>query len=138
MHALHHHQPHQPKRAVGLACRCRGEHDTPGLHTAIPLIAVRATATVTDVVCEVNLTQRYRNDEEHPIEAVYTFPLDARAAVCRFEAEVDGHRWVGRVMPDDEARDTYDDAIASGGGAYLLEQSTHTAAPSGPINGLHC
>ncbi len=92
-------------------------------HTNIPLVGVKASATITDVACEVTLVQRYRNDEEVPLEVGYTFPLDSRAAVCRFEVELDGKRVVGSVLPHAQARDAYDDAIAEGSGAYLLEQS---------------
>jgi hypothetical protein len=101
-------------------CRPRVEE---GEHIKIALVGVKAIATVTDVTCEVTLVQRYRNDEEVPLEVGYIFPLDSSAAVCRFEVELDGKRVVGKVMPNAEARDAYDDAIAEGSGAYLLEQS---------------
>lgn len=111
--------------AFGLRCRWQRERENqPATHGRIPLTGVRAEATVTDVACEVRLTQRYRNDEDQPLEVAYTFPVDSRAAVCGFEAEIDGRKLIGKVMSVTEARETYDDAIASGGGAYLLEQST--------------
>ncbi|ELR24909.1 von Willebrand factor type A domain containing protein [Acanthamoeba castellanii str. Neff] len=127
-------RPRLVRPAFGLRCRCGHvarstgraqalqyrEEEEP--HTNIPLVGVKASATITDVACEVTLVQRYRNDEEVPLEVGYTFPLDSRAAVCRFEVELDGKRVVGSVLPHAQARDAYGDAIAEGSGAYLLEQ----------------
>ena len=45
----------------------------------------------------VTVSQRYVNRESHPIEAVYLFPLDEGAAVCGFEAVIDGTLVVGEV-----------------------------------------
>ena len=57
-----------------------------------------------------------------PIEAVYEFPLEANASVCGFVAEIDGQRIVGTLKEKETAREEYDEAIAAGDGAYLLEQ----------------
>ena len=50
------------------------------------------------------------------------FPLDERAAVCGFEAEIDGVVTKGVVQEKQQARDTYNQAVAQGDGAQLLEQ----------------
>ena len=50
------------------------------------------------------------------------FPLDERAAVCGFEAEIDGVVTKGVVQEKEQARDTYHQAVAQGDGAQLLEQ----------------
>jgi Ca-activated chloride channel family protein len=88
----------------------------------IPLVGVAVEAQVRACAARVTLRQRYRNQEEHPIEAVYVFPLDEGAAVCGFEAELDGRRVVARVEGRDSAFTRYDDALALGHGAYLLDQ----------------
>jgi hypothetical protein len=51
----------------------------------------------------------------------YIFPVDDAAAVCSFEAVVNGVVIEGVVKENEEAKEIYDDAIASGKGAYLLE-----------------
>jgi len=56
------------------------------------------------------------------VEAIYVFPLDEHAAVCEFEADVQGKRIVGVVKPKDRALKEYHQAISRGDGAYLLEQ----------------
>ncbi len=49
--------------------------------------------------------------------------MDPKAAVSGFWAEIDNNRVEGVVKEKEEAKNTYDDAIASGHGAYLLEES---------------
>jgi len=88
----------------------------------VPLVGVVARAEIRDYACRLVLSQRFRNDEDRPIEAVYKFPLDEGAAVCGFEVEIDGHRIVGRVEEREKAFETYDEALAVGNGAYLLDE----------------
>jgi hypothetical protein len=88
----------------------------------IPLEGVRVEARIRDFCARVTVSQRYRNTEDAPLEAVYVFPLDEGAAVCGFEALIDGTHVVGRVKEREEAFAAYDDAMALGHGAYLLDQ----------------
>ena len=68
------------------------------------------------------MTQRFVNREATPIEAVYLFPLDEGAAVCGFEALIDGTLVVGESMEREAAFAKYDDAMQEGHGAYLLDE----------------
>jgi len=88
----------------------------------VPLLGVRVEAEIKDYAARVVLVQRYRNDETQPIEAVYKFPLDEAAAVCAFEATIDDRRVVGQVEEREKAFEKYDEAMAAGHGAYLLDQ----------------
>jgi len=88
----------------------------------VPLVGVVARAEIRDYACRLVLSQRFRNDEDRPIEAVYKFPLDEGSAVCAFEVEIDGRRIVGRVEEREKAFETYDEALAAGHGAYLLDE----------------
>ena len=88
----------------------------------VPLVGVRVEAEIRDYGVRVVVIQRYRNDESQPIEAVYKFPLEEGAAVCGFEATIDGRRVVGHVEEKEKAFVEYDEAMASGHGAYLLDQ----------------
>ncbi len=92
------------------------------LPTPVPLCGVSVEAKVDGAASVVTLRQRFRNDETKPIEAVYVFPLPTHAAVCGFVAEVDGRRIVGEVEEREKAFDRYDDAIADGHGAFLVDQ----------------
>ncbi len=88
----------------------------------VPLLGVTVEADVKDFASRVVMTQRYRNSETQPIEAVYVFPLEEGAAVCGFAAVIDGVHVEGQVQEREEAFERYDDALAAGHGAYLLDQ----------------
>jgi hypothetical protein len=88
----------------------------------VPLEGVRVEAKVRDYCTRVTVSQRYRNTKTTPIEAVYVFPLDEAAAVCGFEALIGETHVVGHVKDRERAFAEYDDAIAAGHGAYLLDQ----------------
>jgi Ca-activated chloride channel family protein len=88
----------------------------------VALTGIAITADVRSLCAKVTVAQRYVNRESQPIEAVYVFPLDEGAAVCGFEAIIDGTLVVGEVKPRDEAFRLYDDAIETGHGAYLLDE----------------
>jgi Ca-activated chloride channel family protein len=93
-----------------------------GSGRSIPLDHVRVEAHVVDLCARVTVHQSYRNQETVPLEVVYVFPLDEGAAVCGFEATVDGVRYVGRAMERDEAFKQYDDALEAGHGGFLLDE----------------
>jgi Mg-chelatase subunit ChlD len=91
-------------------------------HAHVPLTGVSIEAEITGLSARVAVAQRYVNRETKPIEAVYVFPLDEGAAVCGFEAVVDGTLVVGEVHERDKAFEIYDDAMADGHGAFLLDE----------------
>jgi hypothetical protein len=103
-----------PRVTSGLVARQSGE--------SIPLEHVRVDANVVDFCARVTVHQRYKNREDVPLEVVYVFPLDEGAAVCGFEATVDGVRYVGRAMERDKAFKEYDDALEAGHGGFLLDE----------------
>jgi Vault protein inter-alpha-trypsin domain/von Willebrand factor type A domain len=88
----------------------------------VALAGVAITADVRGLCAKVTVAQRYINRESQPIEAVYVFPLDEGAAVCGFEAIIDGTLVVGEVKEREEAFRMYDDAMEAGHGAYLLDE----------------
>ncbi|KAF7350214.1 hypothetical protein MVEN_01324500 [Mycena venus] len=92
---------------------------------SLPLLSVHAAASIKELAAQVNLTQTYRNDAKFPIEAKYSFPIPARAAVSSFTMiKQDGTRVVGSVLEKFEARKTYDAAVSHGQQASLMEQQT--------------
>jgi Ca-activated chloride channel family protein len=88
----------------------------------VPLSGVSIAADISNFCARVSVTQRYVNRESSPIEAVYVFPLEEGAAVCGFEAIIDGTLVIGEVKERDEAFRMYDDAIERGDGAFLLDE----------------
>lgn len=93
----------------------------------VPLESIKIQVDVQGFTAHVLATMKYTNKDENPIEAIYIFPLDEQAAVCGFQATIDGRTIVAEVQEKQEARDTYDDAISSGQSAFLLEESDESS-----------
>jgi hypothetical protein len=89
----------------------------------VALAGVAIAADIRGLCAKVTVAQRYINREAHPIEAVYVFPLDEGAAVCGFEAIIDGTLVVGEVKERDEAFRIYDDAMEAGHGRTCSTRS---------------
>ncbi|XP_040196486.1 protein mono-ADP-ribosyltransferase PARP4 isoform X2 [Rana temporaria] len=88
----------------------------------IPLESIHVKARLKDLAAQVIIFQTYKNNSLFPIEAKYVFPLDETAAVCGFEAFINGKHIVGEVKEKQEAHREYRTAISQGHGAYLMDQ----------------
>lgn len=88
----------------------------------LPLRGTDVSARISGRVAEVMVTQRFENDGETPIEAVYLFPLPPDAAVDRMEMRVGDRVVRGVIRERQEARRTYEQARSEGRRAALLEQ----------------
>ncbi|XP_057306534.1 protein mono-ADP-ribosyltransferase PARP4-like isoform X3 [Hydractinia symbiolongicarpus] len=93
----------------------------------IPLTAVHVRAKLQDLASEVVVLQAYTNESTVAIEAKYVFPLDSMAAVCGFEAFINGKHIIGHVKEKEQARKEYKEAISKGHGAYLMEEQEEQA-----------
>ncbi|KAM6416635.1 protein mono-ADP-ribosyltransferase PARP4 [Pluvialis apricaria] len=92
------------------------------LGNPIPLEGVFIKARIIDFVAQVVMFQTYTNQNSKPIEAKYVFPLDDKAAVCGFEAFINGKHVIGEVKEKKQAHREYRKAISQGDGAYLMDQ----------------
>ena len=90
----------------------------------VPLEAVHIRAQLIDLAAKVVVLQAYTNKSSIPIEAKYVFPLDDMAAVCGFEAFINGKHIVGQVKEKEQAHREYKEAISKGHGAYLMDEET--------------
>ncbi|XP_062605822.1 uncharacterized protein LOC134267631 isoform X2 [Saccostrea cucullata] len=88
----------------------------------IPLRGVHIRAKVMDMVAKVVVLQAYKNKITEPIEAKYVFPLDETAAVCGFEAFINGKHIIGEIKEKKTAHREYREAISKGHGAYLMDE----------------
>lgn len=93
-----------------------------GALAPVPLTGVSVDADVSGLCATVAVAHRYENREGKPVEAVYVFPLPEGAAVCGFEAIVDGTLVVGEVREREQAFEEYDRAMEEGHGAFLLDE----------------
>ncbi|XP_056320851.1 LOW QUALITY PROTEIN: protein mono-ADP-ribosyltransferase PARP4-like [Danio aesculapii] len=88
----------------------------------LPLQAVNVKCKLMDLLCQAIIFQTYTNQSAVPIEAKFVFPLEETAAVCGFEAFINGKHVIGKVKEKEQARKEYKQAIEKGHGAYLMDQ----------------
>ncbi|XP_053398285.1 protein mono-ADP-ribosyltransferase PARP4-like [Mercenaria mercenaria] len=105
------------KVKAGLVCN----DDVP-----VNLKSVHVRAKLMDLASEVIVLQEYENNSKNPLEAKYVFPLGDLAAVCGFEAFINGKHIVGEVKEKEQAHKEYKKAISEGHGAYLMDQDEET------------
>src|ERR1044072_8627236 len=87
-----------------------------------PLKHTDVQAEISGFQSRVNVTQEFENPFKEKIEAVYTFPLPANAAVDDMTMVV-GERTVrGKILRREEAQAVYDAAKSGGQVASLLDQ----------------
>lgn len=89
----------------------------------VALTGLVVDARIDGAMSEIRVAQSYRNAEKEPIEAVYTFPLPLDAVLLDIAVDIGDRRLRGTIQPLDQARDTYEDAIEGGDGAFMLEQT---------------
>ncbi|XP_029436851.1 von Willebrand factor A domain-containing protein 5A-like isoform X2 [Rhinatrema bivittatum] len=88
----------------------------------VPLKGISVDVQVRGFVADVSATLKYKNEEQNPLEAFFVFPMDSDSAVYSFEALVDGKRIVAEIQEKKKAHQTYEDALAQGQEAFLLEE----------------
>ncbi|XP_053871480.1 protein mono-ADP-ribosyltransferase PARP4 isoform X2 [Malaclemys terrapin pileata] len=97
-----------------------GLQDTSG--NPVPLEDIHIKGRIIDFIAQIVVFQTYTNQNNNSIEAKYVFPLDGTAAVCGFEAFINGKHIVGKVKEKAQAHKEYREAISRGDGAYLMDQ----------------
>ncbi len=95
---------------------------TDGARRPLPMVASDLQVTVRGTIAQVHHLQRFVNESTTPIEALYTFPLPADAAVGAMTMRLDARTIRAQIARRAEARAAYAKARASGRTAALLEQ----------------
>lgn len=95
----------------------------------VPLLSVKAHTTILNTASRTTLTQTFVNPNQDSTleELVYQFPLYDGVSVVSFTCTVGGRVIRGVVKERQEAKQTYNDAIAQGQTAGLMEQSLDAA-----------
>ncbi|MEU5876940.1 VIT domain-containing protein [Spirillospora sp. NPDC047279] len=88
----------------------------------LPLDLVDVHAAITGLAAGIEVVQGFRNPFDVPLEATYIFPLPDRAAVTAMRMEAADRVIEGTLKERAEARQVYDDAIASGRRAAIAEE----------------
>jgi Ca-activated chloride channel family protein len=91
-------------------------------HGNLPLELLDVQAKITGLIADVELTQRFVNPHDDPIEATYVFPLPDRGAVTRMRMEADDRVVEGVLEERSKARAAYSQAIAAGKRASIAEE----------------
>ncbi len=87
-----------------------------------PLEHTAVEVDISGFISRVKVTQTFRNPTKEKIEAVYVFPLPHEAAVDDMTMVIGERRIVGLIKRRDDARSIYEQALAAGQAAALLEQ----------------
>jgi len=88
----------------------------------VPLRSVAFEGAVSGAHARACVRQTFVNEEAQPVEAVYTFPLPSDAVLVAFSMRCGGRALSGAVREREEAFRAYDEALAQGHGAALVEQ----------------
>jgi Ca-activated chloride channel homolog len=87
-----------------------------------PLEHTDVEGWITGDIARVRVTQRFSNPYDHPIEAVYVFPLPENSAVNDMLMQIGPRTIRGLIKKREEAKQIYETAKAAGKTASLLEQ----------------
>ncbi|MDP9075321.1 MAG: VIT and VWA domain-containing protein [Actinomycetota bacterium] len=88
----------------------------------LPLVAMTVVADITGLLSATTIRQTFANPHACPIEAQYIFPLPDRAAVTGLAVTIGSRHIAGLLQERQAARQAYDDALAAGQRAALMEQ----------------
>jgi Ca-activated chloride channel homolog len=89
--------------------------------TTVPLQRVTAHGRLEGLVFELTVEQRYRNDTDRNVEAVFTFPLPLRAVLLGFDLEIGARKLKAQAVARQVASERYEQAIDQGDTAALIE-----------------
>lgn len=88
----------------------------------VPLKSVEVTGNINGLTCQWEMIQKFVNTEDKAIEAVFSFPLPSDATLSRLKILTGKRTIVATPEEREKAFEQYDEAIAQGDGAFLLDQ----------------
>lgn len=94
---------------------------------ALTLEGVRFEGALRGTLFEANLEQRFANPFDRHVELVYTFPLPLAAVLLGVEVQIGDRYLSGGVVEKKQAEQGYEDALAEGNTAILLEQNSDSS-----------
>lgn len=97
-------------------------HGSSGAQLVLPLRETDVELTLTAGVLEASVTQKFTNPTTNRLEAVYIFPLPARAAVSDMELQIGDRILRSQVKEKLQAKQVYEEAKKAGKRTALLEQ----------------
>ncbi len=95
---------------------------TQALEPELPLAGARLSVVARGGLARVVCEQRFANRGTEPLHVTYSLPLPADAAVAAFAFRIGERRIVGEVDRRRAARERFEEALAEGRSAAILEQ----------------
>lgn len=95
---------------------------TAGHSQHMTLRAMDMSVQLQDTCALVQQTQRWQNSERVNIEAIYSFPLPAKASLLDVSVTLNDRLIVAKVVEARQAERRYEEAMVEGDTAMLLEQ----------------
>lgn len=89
---------------------------------SIPLTKIVYEAKVAGTMASVTSRQVYKNENTVPVEAIYVFPLPDEASVVGCTVTIGKKKIEAELKEQKQARQEYEDALAKGHHAALVEQ----------------
>jgi len=99
-----------------------GMYPQGGAGTPFVMLDSDVTVRVRGPIVEATITQTFKNDTDRVTEATYIFPLPPDAAVSAMEITTGNRTIRAAIEARDKAVARYEEAVAKGVGAALLEQ----------------
>lgn len=121
-------------RTAGLLGLLAGGIASQGAHAAGMLVADggfggaleikehRVSVTVNNGIAVTRVMEVFQNQENRQVEALYTFPVPAKASVANFSMWIEGKEVVGEVVEKQRAREIYESYKQKRRDPGLLEQ----------------
>jgi Ca-activated chloride channel family protein len=89
---------------------------------ALPLLGAALSVDAEGGIARVTLEQRFENPHKEPLSVTYSLPLPADGAVSGFAFTLGERRVVGEIDRKEAARERFEQAIAEGRTAAILDQ----------------
>jgi Ca-activated chloride channel homolog len=111
-----------PIATGGSLPRVPGMYATAAGNASLPLLDSKIEVTIRGPIVETTVVQTFKNPTDDATEATYIFPLPADAAVSAMSIDLGTRTIRAGVERREKAQARYEEAVAHGLGAGLLEQ----------------
>lgn len=95
--------------------------DKAGEFYEAPILQTEVKLSVSGMIVRATVRQHFINPSRAWLEGVYVFPLPELSAVDHLVMEIGVRRVVGEIKPREEAKKVYEQAVAAGQHASLVE-----------------